>query len=41
MTLRMLKTAYRRTGFVADTLAASAMMCWLALTITRLAQATM
>jgi hypothetical protein len=41
MNLRTLKTAYRRAGVVADTLAASAMMYWLALTLTRVAQATM
>lgn len=41
MTLRTIKTAYRRAGFVADTLAACAVTSWLALTLTRLAQATL
>ena len=41
MTLRMLKTAYRRAGVVADALAACVMTGWLALTLTRLAQAAM
>lgn len=40
MTLRTLKTAYRRAGVAADTLATCAVTIWLALTLTRLAQAT-